>query len=157
MNDIQRELQRRKPSGEQFSTERREADQVEVSSGIFNDYTTGAPIHLSVPNLDMRSEAYEERRYTPRPGQVDLVARLKYGGNEDYRGGGRFSARVTVGFVAAGAVAKKLISTIGIQVYAHTAEIAGIRAKKVPPGDEARASRGNPLSCADSEAAEKMV
>jgi chorismate synthase len=157
VNDIQRELQRRKPSGEQFSTERREADQVEVSSGIFNDYTTGAPIHLSVQNLDMRSEAYDERKYTPRPGQVDLVARLKYGGNEDYRGGGRFSARVTVGFVAAGAVAKKLISTIGIQVYAHTVEIAGIRAKKIPPGDEARASRGNPLSCADSAATEKMV
>jgi len=157
VNDIQRELQRRKPSGEQFSTERKENDQVEISSGIFNDHTTGAPIHLSVPNLDMRSEAYEERKFTPRPGQVDLVARLKYAGNEDYRGGGRFSARVTVGFVAAGAVAKKLISTIGIQVYAHTVEIAGIRAKRMPPEEEARMSRGNALSCADSQAAEKMV
>ena len=157
VNDIQRELQRRKPSGERFSTERKETDQVVVSSGIFNNHTTGAPIHLSVPNLDTRSEAYEERKFTPRPGQVDLVARLKYGGNEDYRGGGRFSARVTVGFVAAGAVAKKLISTIGIQVYAHTVEIAGIRAKKFPPEEEVSASRANALSCADSEAAEKMV
>ncbi len=154
--DIQRELQRRQPSSELFSTGRREVDQVEISSGVFNDRTTGAPILLSVSNLDMQSEAYEERKYTPRPGQADLVARLKYGGYEDYRGGGRFSARITVGFVAAGAVAKKLIDTIGMAVYAHTVEIAGIRARKVPPEQEERASRGNALSCADPEAAGKM-
>jgi len=156
-SDIQRELQRRQPTGELFSTQRKEADQVEISSGMFKGHTTGAPIHLSVSNLDVRSEGYEERRHTPRPGQADLVARLKYGGHEDYRGGGRFSARVTVGFVAAGAVAKKLISTIGMEVYAHTVEIAGVHAGKAPPDEEAKAARGNVLSCADSQAAEKMT
>ena len=155
--DIQRELQRRRASGELFSTERKETDQVEISSGLFNDHTTGAPIHLSVSNLDTRSVDYEERRHTPRPGQADLVARLKYGGNEDYRGGGRFSARITVGFVAAGGVAKKLIRTIGMEVYAHTVEIAGIRARRVPPDEGAKASRDNTLGCADSEAADKMA
>jgi chorismate synthase len=105
----------------------------------------------------VRSEGYEERRYTPRPGQADLVARLKYGGYEDYRGGGRFSARITVGFVAAGAVAKKILSRIGITVYAHTVQIGGIRAGKLPLAEEEKAAGSNALSCADSEAAEKMA
>jgi chorismate synthase len=157
VSDIQRELRRRRPSSDSFSTERRETDQVEISSGVFNNFTTGAPIHLSVSNLDVRSEGYESRRYTPRPGQADLVARLKYGGYEDYRGGGRFSARITVGFVAAGAVAKKLLSRIGITVYAHTVEIGGVRARKVPSAEEANVAASNALSCADSEAAEKMA
>jgi chorismate synthase len=156
-NEIQRELRRRQPSGDTFSTERRELDQVEISSGVFNGHTTGAPILLSVPNLNTQSNEYEERKYTPRPGQADLVARLKYGGYEDYRGGGRFSARITVGFVAAGAVARKLISTIGMAVYAHTVEIAGIRARKTPFEQEAQLSRDNTLSCADVEAASKMT
>jgi chorismate synthase len=157
VSDIQRELQRRRPSDDSFSTERMETDQVEISSGVFNNFTTGAPIHLSVSNLDVQSEGYEERRYTPRPGQADLVARLKYGGYEDYRGGGRFSARITVGFVAAGAVAKKLLSRNGITVYAHTVQIGGIRARRLPSAEEEKAAGSNALSCADSEAAEKMV
>lgn len=156
VNDIQRELQRRRPSGDRFSTERIEGDQVEISSGVFNNRTTGAPIHLSVPNLDVRSEGYEKRKFTPRPGQADLVARAKYGGHEDYRGGGRFSARITVGFVAAGAVAKKLLSTIGMTVYAHTVGIGGVSANKVPPDEEAKLARDNSLSCSDPIAAEKM-
>ncbi len=157
VNEIQRELRRREPSSELFSTQRGEVDQVDISSGVFNGRTTGAPISLSISNLDTRSEEYEERRDTPRPGQADLVARLKYGGYEDYRGGGRFSARITAGFVAAGAVAKKLIGTIGVVVYAHTAEIAGIRARKVVSEKEKKASHENPLSCADPEAAEMMM
>jgi len=156
VDEIQRELLRRQASTKPFSTERRELDQVEISSGVFNDHTTGAPISLSVSNLDTRSETYEERKYTPRPGQADLVARLKYGGYEDYRGGGRFSARITVGFVAAGPVAKKLIRTIGIEVYAHTVEIAGIRATRVPFNEEMKTSRSGALSCADPETAQKM-
>ena len=156
-DEIQHELQRRQPSAEIFSTERKEADQVEISSGVFNGRSTGAPICLSVTNSDRRSEAYEERKYTPRPGQADLVARLKYGGFEDYRGGGRFSARITVGFVAAGAVARKLVGTIGMAVYAHTLEIAGIRARKIPFEEQEKASRANALSCADPDAAQKMT
>jgi len=156
-SDIQCELERRRPSADAFSSERTEADQVRILSGVFNSRTTGAPIHVSVPNLDVRSEGYEERKFTPRPGQADFVARVKYGGHEDYRGGGRFSARITVGFVAAGAVAKKLLSTIGVTVYAHTAEIGGTSARKVPLDEEAKASRSNALSCADPEAAEKMA
>jgi len=154
---IQRELDRRKARTDAFSTQRREPDRVEISSGIFNGHTTGAPILLSVENSDTRSDEYEARKYTPRPGQADLVARRKYGGYEDYRGGGRFSARITAGFVAAGAVAKSLIRTIGISVYAHTVEIAGIRAGRVALEQEAELSHDNVLGCADTEASDKMV
>jgi chorismate synthase len=156
-NDIQRDLHRRRASGENFSTGRIEGDQVEISSGVFNNRTTGAPIHLSVPNLDVRSEGYEERKFTPRPGQADLVARVKYGGHEDYRGGGRFSARITIGFVAAGTVAKKLLSTIGVKVYAHTVEIGGVRAKEQPLDEEAKATCSNALGCSDPDAASMMA
>jgi chorismate synthase len=156
-DEIQLELRRRQASREIFSTERAEADQVEISSGVFNGRSTGAPVSMSVANLDRRSETYEERKYTPRPGQADLVARLKYGGFEDYRGGGRFSARITVGFVAAGAVARKLIGTIGMAVYAHAVEIAGIRARRIPFEEQEKQSRANALSCADPEAAQKMT
>jgi chorismate synthase len=157
VDEIQRELRRRQASRDAFSTERVEKDQVEIESGVFSGHTTGAPILLSVANLDTRSNGYEERKYTPRPGHADLVARLKYGGYEDYRGGGRFSARITAGFVAAGAIAKKLIGTVGIGTYAHTVEIAGIRAKKIPFDQEAKLSRDNVLCCADAGAAEKMT
>lgn len=156
-DEIQHELQRRQPSGELFSTKRRENDTAEISSGTFINRTTGAPICISVRNADTQSDTYEERKYTPRPGHVDLVARLKYGGYEDYRGSGRFSARITAAFVAAGAVAKKLIGAIGIGVYAHTVEIAGIRAREFPLKAQENASRINPLSCADSEAALRML
>jgi chorismate synthase len=155
-DDIQRELDRRQASAEAFSTPRREPDRVEISSGVFNGHTTGAPITLSLPNLNVHSDEYETRKYTPRPGQADLVARTKYGGYEDYRGGGRFSARITAGFVAGGAVAKSLIKTIRVSVYAHTVEIAGIRAKKTPLEQEAKLSRDNVLGCADVESANKM-
>jgi chorismate synthase len=157
VEEIQHELDRRQARPHAFSTQRREPDRVEILAGVFNGHTTGTPITLSVPNLDMRLDQYEERKYTPRPGQADLVARLKYGGYEDYRGGGRFSARITVGFVAAGAVAKRLIGKIGISVYAHTVEIAGIQAKRTSSEQEARLSRDNMLSCADADAAEKMT
>jgi len=126
--EIQIDLDRRRPTSEAHSTGRREPDRVEIRSGVFNGLTTGAPIMLRVINADAQSETYEERRHTPRPGQVDLIARQKYGGYEDYRGSGRFSARITVGFVAAGAIAKKLVGKVGIRVYAHTVEIGGIRA-----------------------------
>jgi chorismate synthase len=155
--EIQKELDRRRPTTDAFSTKRLELDQVRIVSGVFNDHTTGGPILLSVPNLNTQSSEYEKRKYTPRPGHSDLVARMKYGGFEDYRGGGRFSARITAGFVAAGTVAKKLIATIGTSVYAHTVEIAGIQAGKVPFEQEAKLSRDNVLGCADVDAASKMT
>ncbi len=157
VDEIQEDLERRRPKNDLYSTERKEPDHVEISSGVFKGHTTGAPICLSISNIDTRSETYEERKDRPRPGHADLVARMKYGGYEDYRGGGRFSARITAGFVAAGAIAKKLIHTIGISVYAHTVEIAGIRAREIPLPYQKAASQADTLSCADSDATKKML
>jgi len=124
---IQRELNRRKPGQSNVASPRQEADQFEVLSGIFNGYTTGAPIAMIVPNQDVDSSKYEKIKNTPRPGHADFTARLKYGGFNDYRGGGRFSGRITIAFVLAGAIAKQLLNqTLNIEILAHTIAIKRI-------------------------------
>jgi len=102
-------------AGAKGTTPRKEADLPKLLTGIFNHRTTGAPLTIFFENTNIRSKDYEKLRDTPRPGHVDFVARTKFGGFEDYRGGGHFSARLTLGIVAAGAVAKKLIRPITIQ------------------------------------------
>ncbi len=155
--DIQREVDKRKPGASMAATRRVEEDKVEILSGIFNGMTTGAPICLLIWNKDVDSSEYEKMRFLPRPGHADYTAFMKYGGFNDFRGGGRFSGRITATFVMAGAVAKKLLNLIGIEVLAHTIEIGGIKAE--PKGvDEIRENvEKNPLKCADLRAAEEMV
>ena len=155
--DIQKEVDKRRPGASVASTTRAEEDKVEVLSGIFNGRTTGAPICLLVWNKDIDSSEYEKTRFLPRPGHADYTAFIKYGGFNDFRGGGRFSGRITATFVMAGTVAKKLLKQIGIEVLAHTVEIGGIKAttKRL---DEIRASvETDPLRCADPEAAREMA
>ncbi len=154
--DIQREVNKRKPGIGMIATTRVEKDKVEILSGIFNGHTTGAPICLLIWNKDIDSSEYEKIRFLPRPGHADYTAFMKYGGFNDFRGGGRFSGRITATFVMAGAVAKKLLNVIGIEILAHTMEIGGIKAK--PKGfDEIRENVDqNPLRCADLKAAEEM-
>jgi chorismate synthase len=111
---------------------------------------------MLVWNEDADSTAYDRIRDMPRPGHADYTAFTKYGGFGDYRGGGRFSGRITAGFVMAGAVAKKALNTIGVEVLAHTVEIGGIAAK--PAGLRAvRRADANPLKCADAIASAKML
>ncbi len=155
--DIQEELERRRPGAGIASTARQEEDKVEFLSGIFNGFTTGAPIGLLIENKDVDSGGYEEMRFRPRPGHADYTAGMKYGGFNDYRGGGRFSGRITATFVMAGAVAKKLLGLIGIEVLAHTIEIGGVKA--APQGLDKIRSRAsqNPLKCADLKAARQMA
>ncbi len=154
--DIQREVNKRKPTSP-IATTRAEEEKVEILSGIFNGRTTGAPICLLIWNKDIDSSEYEKKRFLPRPGHADYTALIKYGGFNDFRGGGRFSGRITATFVMAGAVAKKLLNLIGIEVLAHTIEIGGIKAK--PKGfDEIRGNvEKNPLKCADPDAAKEML
>ena len=156
-DDIQRELDRRKPGVSGATTARAEEDRVQILSGIFDEKTTGAPICLLVWNKDVDSSDYERIRNLLRPGHADYTAFIKYGGFNDFRGGGRFSGRITAGFVMAGAVAKKLLSLKGIEVLAHTIEIGDIRAE--PKGlDEVKENVDrNPLRCADVVAAEEMA
>ena len=155
--DIQSELDKRKPGGSIATTERIEADKVEIISGIFNGVATGAPICLAVWNQDIDSSDYEKRRFLPRPGQADYTAFTKYGGFNDYRGGGRFSGRLTAPLVMGGAIAKKVLSLLKVEILAHTVAIGGIRAE-ARGFQEIRENRDkNPLRCADPKAAEAMV
>jgi len=149
--DIQKELDRRRPGQGKGSSPRREKDRVEILSGVFEGKTTGTPISLLVWNEDVDSRPYEELKDVFRPGQADFAYQAKYG-IRDHRGGGRASARETVGRVAAGAVAKKILEKEKIKVMAYTVELGGVRAKKMdyPEIDK------NDLRCPDGEAAERM-
>jgi len=116
------DLARRK-SGPKGTTPRREDDDPNILSGVFNGTTTGAPIHIMFTNSDAKSRDYESLKETPRPGHADYVAHKKYIGFNDYRGSGHFSGRLTVGLVAAGVVAKKIIP--GIEITAKLIEAGG--------------------------------
>ncbi len=154
--DIQKDVDRRKPGQMAGSTSRSEEDWVSILSGVFNGRTTGAPLCLLVRNKNTDSSVYDKIRFLPRPGHADYTAFMKYGSFNDYRGGGRFSGRITTGFVMAGAVARKLLEQPGIEVLAHAVEIGGISAQSVDIDKIREAVAGSPLRCADPAAAEKM-
>jgi chorismate synthase len=113
----------RRRSGSKGTTPRKEPDIPEIMSGVFNDHTTGAPLIILFKNTNTRSRDYSELHNIPRPGHSDFVAAKKFGGYEDYRGGGHFSGRLTLGLVAAGVVAKKLI--LPVSVESHILEVGG--------------------------------
>ena len=123
--DIQSYLNRRKPGQSKFTTARQEGDQVEILSGVFEGRTTGTPIALEVRNTDQRSHDYSNIMDIYRPGHADYTFDQKYG-FRDYRGGGRSSGRETIARVAAGAIACKLLESLGITVRAYTREVGGI-------------------------------
>ncbi|MCW3992166.1 MAG: chorismate synthase [Candidatus Bathyarchaeota archaeon] len=157
-DDIQVELDRRRPGQSPITTRRAEEDRVEVLSGVFNGFATGAPICMLVWNRAADSTEYERRRWTPRPGHADYTAHVRYGGFNDYRGGGRFSGRITAGYVMAGAVAKKLLlEALNVEVLAHTVEIGGIGAGEAAVEEIRSRAEGNPVRCADQETAERMI
>ena len=109
MKTIQEELNKRKPGQSMISTTREEVDEIELLSGVFKGYTTGAPICMLIWNKDVDSSRYEEFKHKPRPSHADYTAYMRYGGYNDYRGGGRFSGRITASYVMAGAIAKQIL------------------------------------------------
>ena len=111
-DDLAPDLERRKGGKQKGTTPRQEDDIPLIMSGVFNGKTTGFPVTILFENKNIRSEDYTKQRSIPRPGHADWVAHQKFGGYEDYRGGGHFSARLTAGLVAVGAIAKKLLSLI---------------------------------------------
>jgi chorismate synthase len=117
LNDFETDMNRRKGGIQKGTTPRKEEDVPVFKSGIFNGKTTGFPICIEFPNNNTRSEDYQKQRDIPRPGHADFTANKKFGGHEDYRGGGHFSARLTTGIVAAGVIAKKIIESIHINAY----------------------------------------
>ena len=122
-DDLLPDLERRKGGKQKGTTPRQEADFPFFKSGVFNKKTTGAPIAIFFENNNTRSGDYEKQRSFPRPGHADFVAHEKFGGHEDFRGGGHFSARLTTGLVAAGAIAKKLFPQV--KITAEVTEIGG--------------------------------
>lgn len=156
--DIQIELDKRRPGLTAVSTPRGEEDRVEIVSGVYKGYTTGAPICMMVKNRDVDSAPYQIISIKPRPGHADYTARIKYGGYNDPRGGGRFSGRITVAYVMAGAIAKKILSLLRIEVLAHTVQIGNIKVGGHVPYENIRRNvYSNPVRCAVPEIAEKMA
>jgi len=155
--DIQIEVDKRRPGKGVASTTRAEEDKVEITSGIMDGRTTGAPITLVIWNKDIDSSQYEKIKDLLRPGHADYTAHVKYGGYNDYRGGGRFSGRITASFVIAGAVAKKLLKLAGIDIIAHAVEISGITAETMSYDEIRKNVEKNELRCADPKAAEQML
>ncbi len=134
VDDFLEDIKRRKGGTQKGTTPRQESDLPIFKSGVFNNKTTGAPLTILFENKNTRSSDYEKLRAVPRPGHADFVAHKKYGGFEDYRGGGHFSGRLTVCLVAVGVVAKKILSLIpspspqmekGVVVSASILEIGG--------------------------------
>jgi len=159
-SDIQSKLDLRRPGQSIVTTQRREEDKVEILSGVFNGYTTGAPICMLIWNKDVDSKPYDMIKSKPRPGHADYPAYVKYKGFNDYRGGGRFSGRLTAAFVMAGALAEKLLRyTLGIEIFAYTKEIGGISMNKdaLDYLDEIKMNRySNEVRCPDSSTAMLM-
>ena len=127
--DIQKDLDRRKPGQSNVTTQRKEDDSVEILSGVFEGKTLGTPISMIIYNKDQKSKDYSNIKDVFRPNHADITYQAKYG-HRDYRGGGRASARETVNWVAAGAVAKKILKNEGVLVFGFVSEIGKIKAEK---------------------------
>ncbi len=151
-SEIQKELDRRKTGQSKVTTTRKEGDKVQFMSGVFQGKTTGTPISMLVINQDADSSKYELIKDLFRPGHADYTYQMKYG-FRDYRGGGRSSARETVGRVAAGAIAKKLLKRQKIKITGYTRQIGPIRAQNFDFDEIEK----NIIRCPDKAMAEKMI
>lgn len=149
--DLQRDLDRRRPGTSRHTTQRREADQVRILSGVFEGRTTGTPIGLLIENTDQRSKDYSKIMDRFRPGHADYTYQQKYG-LRDYRGGGRSSARETAMRVAAGGIAKKYLAGQGIAIRGYLAQLGPIRSEKLDL-DEVD---NNPFFCPDKDKVAEM-
>jgi len=155
--DFDSELAKRIPKKTQLVSYRREEDKSTILSGVFNGCTTGAPICVITMNKRAKPKEYELIKDTPRPGHADYPARMKYGGFNDYRGGGRFSGRITVAFVMAGAIAKKLLHLIGVKVLAFTVQIGPVIVDRPPTIEQIqRNTYKSSVRCPDLNCTKKM-
>ena len=148
--DLLPELARRRPGQSAVTTARRETDEPQILSGVFEGLTTGSPIAVIVRNEDARSQDYSSAPEHERPGHADQAYREKYG-HRDHRGGGRSSGRETVARVIAGVIARKLLPT-GTVIHAHTLQVGPHRAERFEP----ETIEGNPMRCGDPQVAQAM-
>ena len=156
MDAITREMARRAPGRSALSTARREDDQPEILSGVFEGKTTGAPLCAVIATTDTRSQDYTRTKDLARPGHADYPARVRYQGYNDYRGGGHFSGRLTAPLVFAGAVAKQILARRGVFVGAHISSVYGISDQLLEDWDSLRAVADKDFPVLDDRAGEQM-
>ena len=153
---IQVDLDRRKPGQSKITTQRKEADQVQILSGVFEGVSTGSPIGLLIWNEDAKSKDYSHIADKFRPSHADYTYQQKYG-HRDYRGGGRSSARETAARVAGGCVAKQFLKTIGVSVNAYVSQVGPIKLEKDYQQLNLQETDKNIVRCPDAETADKMI
>jgi chorismate synthase len=153
---IQEELARRRPGQSKIVTQRKEADQAEILSGVFEGKTTGTPISMVIHNQDARSRDYSHIQDKYRPSHADFTYQEKYG-LRDYRGGGRSSARETAARVAAGAIAKLLLQQSGIDVFSYVSQVGALQTPLSYLEIEKELIEQTPVRCPDLKMAEKMI
>ncbi|MEI7829848.1 MAG: chorismate synthase [Prolixibacteraceae bacterium] len=153
---IQYDLDRRKPGQSHITTSRQESDYVEILSGIFEGYTTGAPIGFLVKNKDQHSADYSNIKDLYRPSHADFTYDKKYG-FRDYRGGGRSSARETIARVIAGSIAKQLLALSGVKIQAFVSRVGEIELKKSYSEMDLSNTENNLVRCPDTETAMRMI
>ncbi|MFC3879645.1 chorismate synthase [Algoriphagus namhaensis] len=153
---IRLEMQRRKPGQSKITTQRKEEDEIEILSGVFEGKSTGTPIGIVIRNADQKSKDYSHISDKFRPSHADFTYFEKYG-IRDYRGGGRSSARETAARVAAGAIAKQLLETKGISVQAFVTQVGNLKLEKAYQEMDLAEAENNIVRCPDPETAEKMI
>ena len=156
MAAIQRELDRRRPGKSPLSTARKEADEPKILSGVFEGKTTGTPLCAVIENTDQHSKDYAATKDLARPGHADWPAHVRYGGFNDYRGGGHFSGRLTAPLVFAGAVAKQILAQRGVRVGAHISCIYGINDASMEDWDSLKAAAEKEFPVLDDAAGQEM-
>lgn len=161
LKEIQYELDRRKPGQSKITTQRREPDEFEILSGVFEPnedgivFTTGTPIQIVVHNTDQKSKDYSHIADKYRPSHADFTYQEKYG-IRDYRGGGRSSARETIARVAAGSVAKQILNKIGVQIYAYVSQVGSLKLETDYKNIDFSLTETNDVRCPDTEMAQRM-
>jgi chorismate synthase len=153
---IQSELRRRRPGQSAIVTQRKENDEVQILSGVFEGFATGSPIAMIIPNDDQKSGDYSHIKDSYRPSHADYTFEVKYG-HRDYRGGGRSSARETAARVAAGAVAKLFLNHFGITINAWVSQVGAIGMPYPPNNIEYGLIESNDVRCPDPKLADEMI
>ncbi|WP_236978573.1 chorismate synthase [Membranihabitans maritimus] len=155
MEKIQKDLDRRKPGQSRIVTQRKENDQIQILSGVFEGVTTGTPISMIILNTDQKSKDYGHIKNSYRPSHADFTYDQKYG-FRDYRGGGRSSARETAMRVAAGSIAKAVLERIGVSIQAYVSKVGKIELNELPETLDLSQTEQNIVRCPDPETASEM-
>ena len=153
---IEKDMARRAPGKSPLATARKEADQVQVLSGVFEGKTTGSPLCAMIANTDTRSADYSKTRDLARPGHADYPAHVRYQGFNDYRGGGHFSGRLTAPLVFAGSIAKQILAQRGITVGAHISSIYGVNDEALEDWDTLKGVADKDFPVLDDEKGQEM-